>query len=169
MQVSSRLGVRGVIRMGFALAIMLMLLSASLSKDKLFGGRQKYVDEFTKPNSHHSEIIYAKKYFSTPTSKISKASYGEIVLLHMLGDAHGHPLRGPLREAAENQMVELIARYLEKKNNKDSYALDDLYFDVIARRFQIWIDTTHPDVDRKLEPLEPEEKARAEAADSGDL
>ena len=169
MQVSARLRVPSLLKSSLIIGIVLLLMSASFCKDKLFGARQKYVDEFAKPNSHHSEIIFAKKYFSTAASKISKASYGEIVLSHMLGDAHGHPLRGELREAAETQMTELIARYLEKKNNKDSYTLDDLYFDVIGRRFQTWIDTTHPDVDRKLEPLEPEERARTEAADTGDL
>src|SRR3990167_6870445 len=109
-----------------ALCFMLNILGDCLCKDKLFGGRQKYVDEFNKPDSHHPEIIVAKKYFISPTSKISRASYEEIVLAHMLGDAHGHPLRGELRQAAEQQMKGLLERYLNTKKNQESFSLDDL-------------------------------------------
>ncbi len=126
-------------------------------KDKLFGTKQIYLVQYGMAHSKHTEIQYIKKVFPTITTRISNEEYVKVIIDHLNGIAHGHPVSASIRPVVERQIKGLAQAYLDKENMQPSYSIHDVYEDIISTKFQNWIEFHHSDVNPVIEPTEPEQ------------
>ena len=134
-----------------------MIPEGCLSKDKLFGTKQIYLVQFGMAHSKHTEIQYIKQVFQTISAKISRDEYIKVIIDHLNGVAHGHPVSADIRPVVERQVRRFAEAYLDKENNQPAYSIHDVYEDLISTKLQNWIEFHHSDVNPVLEPTEPEQ------------